>query len=195
MRGVSDDSTHPPARPTAIACVSAILACVQASTSPPPADAAAGHAAAAPIADELAEQLLALWRAVLAPRGVATYAIFEELDLTLTQVKTLTALSADELTVKDLAERLGLSLPGASRAVDALVERGLLGRREDPTDRRMKRLRCTDAGHQALERLDEARLAGVANFTATLPAAQRKRLSAALAPILDDLARAGRERA
>ena len=167
---------------------------MQASTSRPSAAAdAAGAAARGAVADELAEQLLALWRAVLAPRGVATYAIFEELDLTLTQVKTLTALSADELTVKDLAERLGLSLPGASRAVDALVERGLLARREDSTDRRMKRLRCTDAGRRALERLDEARLAGVANFTATLPAGQRKRLSAALAPILDDLARAARE--
>ena len=74
----------------------------------------------------------ALARTSCAPRGVGAYAIFEELDLTLTQVKALTALSADELTVKDLAERLGLSLPGASRAVDALVERGLLGRREDP---------------------------------------------------------------
>ncbi len=149
----------------------------------------------APTAAELAEQLLVLWRAVLAPRGVATYAIFEELDLTLTQVKTLTALSAEELTVKALAERLGLSLPGASRAVDALVERGLLARREDTSDRRMKRLRCTDAGHAALERLDEARMAGVARFTATLPPAQRKRLSGALRPILDDLARPGTERA
>jgi DNA-binding MarR family transcriptional regulator len=165
---------------------------MQASTSPRPADPSA-RAAPTPVDDELAEQLLALWRAVLAPRGVATYAIFEELDLTLTQVKTLTALSADELTVKDVAERLGLSLPGASRAVDALVERGLLGRREDTTDRRMKRLRCTDAGRQALERLDEARLAGVANFTATLPPAQRRRLAAALTPILDDLAQSTRD--
>jgi DNA-binding MarR family transcriptional regulator len=163
---------------------------MQASTSSP--STAADRAA--PAADELAEQLLALWRAVLAPRGVATYAIFEELDLTLTQVKTLIALSAEELTVKDLAERLGLSLPGASRAVDALVERGLLGRREDTTDRRMKRLRCTDDGRDALERLDEARLAGVSQFTATLPAAQRKRLSAALRPILDDLAEPSRGR-
>jgi DNA-binding MarR family transcriptional regulator len=160
---------------------------MQASTVPaePPATAAAGT--------ELAEQLLALWRAVLSPRGVGSYAIFEELDLTLTQVKTLTALSAGELTVKQLAERLGLSLPGASRAVDALVERGLLGRREDPIDRRMKRLRCTDAGRDALARLDEARLAGVAQFTATLPAAQRKRLSGALRPILEELDRATKE--
>jgi len=150
----------------------------------------ASAAAEAPVAAELAEQLLALWRAVLTPRGVGSYAIFEELDLTLTQVKTLIALSDGELTVKELAERLGLSLPGASRAVDALVDRGLLGRREDPADRRMKRLRCTDAGHEALTRLDEARLAGVAQFTATLPGAQRRRLSAALRPILEDLERA-----
>ena len=137
---------------------------------------------------ELAEQLLALWRAVISPGGVGAYRIFEELDLTLTQVKALIALSADELTVKDLAARLGLSLPGASRAVDGLVERGLLARREDTTDRRMKRLRCTDAGRRALQRLDEARLAGIAQFTAKLPAAQREHLSDALRPILDDLA-------
>jgi DNA-binding MarR family transcriptional regulator len=162
---------------------------MQASISPPE------PTPEAPAATELAEQLLALWRAVLAPRGVGSYAIFEELDLTLTQVKALTALSAGELTVKDLAERLGLSLPGASRAVDALVDRGLLGRREDSSDRRMKRLCCTAAGHDALTRLDEARLAGVATFTATLPAAQRKRLSGALRPILEDLERTREESA
>jgi DNA-binding MarR family transcriptional regulator len=143
--------------------------------------------------DELAGQLLALWRAILAPSGVAAYKIFEELDLTLMQVKTLTALATEELTVKDLAERLGLSLPGASRAVDGLVARGLLARREDTTDRRMKRLRCTDDGHEALERLDEARLAGVARFTAALPADQRRHLSRALQPILDDLTQPARE--
>lgn len=136
---------------------------------------------------ELAAQLLALWRSVMSSGGVAAYAIFEELDLTLTQVKALTALSGVELTVKDLAERLGLSLPGTSRAVDALVDRSLVARREDPEDRRMKRLRCTDSGRVSLERLDEARLAGLEQFAATLPAAQAERLSAALRPILDGL--------
>jgi DNA-binding MarR family transcriptional regulator len=150
-----------------------------ASSDAPTAEA--GSAAA------LAGQLLALWRGVMSTNGVGAYAIFEELELTLTQVKALTALSGAELTVKELAERLGLSLPGASRAVDALVARDLIGRREDSADRRMKRLRCTDAGLRALERLDEARLAGIESFTAALPPAQRKRLSAALRPILDDL--------
>ena len=161
---------------------------MHASSSPDPS------AVATPPDATLAEELLALWRAVIAPNGVGAYAIFEELDLTLTQVKALIALAAAELTVKDLAERLGLSLPGTSRAVDALVARGLVGRREDTADRRMKRLRCTDAGREALRRLDEARLAGIAQFTATLPADQRERLSRALRPILDGLAAGGCER-
>ena len=164
---------------------------MQASIEPP----APAAGPAAPRDTQLAEQLLALWRAVIAPNGVGAYAIFEELDLTLTQVKALIALATAELTVKDLAEQLGLSLPGTSRAVEVLVARGLLDRREDTTDRRMRRLRCTDAGREALRRLDEARLAGIAQFTATLPADQRERLSSALQPILEDLAagRGGRE--
>jgi DNA-binding MarR family transcriptional regulator len=139
---------------------------------------------------EVAADLLALWRHVMSTGRAGTYAIFEELDLTLTQVKALNAVAARELTVKELAERLGLSLPGASRAVDALVSRELVDRREDPDDRRQKRLLATDAGRDALRRLDEARLAGIEAFAATLPAARCRRLSAALRPILDGLPQA-----
>lgn len=141
------------------------------------------HAASA----ELAAQMLALWRAVMTTSSVGAYAIFEELDLTLTQVKALCALSEAELTVKELAERLGLSLPGTSRAVDALVERALLDRREDSADRRMKRLSATAAGRRALERVHEARLAGLEQFTATLPDDLRARLSDALRPVVEHL--------
>jgi DNA-binding MarR family transcriptional regulator len=131
--------------------------------------------------------LLALWRHVIGTGNADAYAVFEELDLTLTQVKALNALTRSELTVKELAERLGLSLPGASRAVDALVSRDLIDRREDPDDRRQKRLLATAAGRDALRRLDEARLAGIAAFAATLPDQQCERLSGALRPILDAL--------
>lgn len=146
-----------------------------------------------PAAEQLATDLLALWRHVIGsgsgdPRA---YAAFDELDLTLTQVKALCALTNAELTVKELAERLGLSLPGASRAVDALVARDLLHRREDPDDRRQRRLSSSSAGRRALERLDEARLAGIAAFAATLPAARCECLSRALRPIIDDLEEAG----
>jgi DNA-binding MarR family transcriptional regulator len=155
---------------------------VQASTTSAPSPDAGATSAA-----ELAEQLLALWRSAITTGRVGSYAIFEELDLTLTQVKTLCVLATAELTVKDLAEQLGLSLPGTSRAVEALVERDLLDRREDRDDRRMKRVRCTDAGREALERLDEARLAGIENFAATIPPTHRRQRSGALRPILDGL--------
>jgi DNA-binding MarR family transcriptional regulator len=158
---------------------------VQASTHVPAPTA--GADAGATSAAELAEQLLVLWRSAITTGRVGSYAIFEELDLTLTQVKALCVLATAELTVKDLAEQLGLSLPGTSRAVDALVERDLLGRREDRDDRRMKRVRCTDAGRDALQRLDEARLAGIENFAATILPAHRTQLSGALRPILDGL--------
>jgi DNA-binding MarR family transcriptional regulator len=151
---------------------------------------ASTSAAEAASAAELAEQLLALWRRLMTAGAFNAYAAFEDLDLTLTQVKALLALSDAELTVKELAEHLGLSLPGTSRAVDALVERDLLHRREDLHDRRMKRLRNTAAGDEALARLDEGRLAGLEAFTATLPHSQRKRLAAALRPIVDGLAEA-----
>ncbi len=82
------------------------------------------------VADELAAELLELWRHVLGTGHPGAYAIFEELDLSLTQDTAPVALSHDELSVKELAERLSLSLPGASRAVDALVSRGLIDRRE-----------------------------------------------------------------
>jgi len=159
---------------------------MQASFSAAQATGAAVEAGSAPA---LAEQLLALWRHVLTHGGADSYAIFDELELTLTQVKALHALADQELSVRELAEKLNLSLPGASRAVDALVDRELLTRREDQTDRRMKRLGSTPAGLTALARLDESKLVGLESFSATLPAAQRKRLSAALRPILDDLHR------
>jgi MarR family 2-MHQ and catechol resistance regulon transcriptional repressor len=112
---------------------------------------------------------------------------FERLDLSFTQFKALTAAADGEPTVKALAERLGLSLPGASRAVDQLARRGLLDRREDVDDRRCKRLSITDAGRELVHRLDDARRDALEAFAQGIDPAQRERLLAALAPVLEDL--------
>ena len=63
--------------------------------------------------------------------------------------------------MKALAESLGVSLPAMSRAVDGLFERGFVGREEDPADRRMKRVRLTDAGRTVPQALNEARLSAL----------------------------------
>ena len=51
-----------------------------------------------------------------------------------------------EITLKQAAELVHVSLPAASRIVDDLVRRGFVQRREDPADRRMKRVSLTEAG-------------------------------------------------
>jgi DNA-binding MarR family transcriptional regulator len=114
------------------------------------------------------------------------YELVEELDLTLTQLKALHALdlAAEEASVKELGEALGLSLPAASRTVEGLLRRGYLERREDDRDRRVKRVRLTPAGRNAVERLNRARLAGLESFASTLTQTQRARLAGAIESLL-----------
>jgi DNA-binding MarR family transcriptional regulator len=71
-----------------------------------------------------------------------------------------------------------------SRAVDGLYERGLIDRKEDPADRRMKRLRLTPAGRAVTASLAEGRLAGIERFLATLSDEEADSLRGALALIL-----------
>lgn len=113
------------------------------------------------------------------------FALMEELDLNFTCFKALhTLLDADdELSVKQVAEHLGISLPGASRTVDALLQREMLERREDPVDRRMKRVRVTDHGRDVAHRIEVARLAGVERYLEALSPEQRDRLALALSDL------------
>jgi DNA-binding MarR family transcriptional regulator len=134
---------------------------------------------------KLAAELLELWHHLMRGSSQQMYALITELDLSITHMKTLHVLAdgGSELSVKELSDRLGLSLPGASRIVDALLRRGWLERREDPDDRRMKRVRITAEGQKVLERIEAARLAGLEDYAASLTPEQRTRLSSALADL------------
>jgi DNA-binding MarR family transcriptional regulator len=134
---------------------------------------------------KLAAELLELWHHLMRGSTQQLYALIAELDLSITQMKTLHILTdgGSELSVKELSDRLGLSLPGASRIVDALMRRGWLERREDPDDRRMKRVRITAEGRKILDRIETARLAGLEDYAASLTPEQRARLSSALSDL------------
>jgi DNA-binding MarR family transcriptional regulator len=134
---------------------------------------------------QLAAELLGLWHHLMRGSSEHLYALIGELDISITQMKTLHALSdcAQEISVKQLSDRLGLSLPGASRIVDGLLRRGWVERREDPDDRRMKRIGITDAGREIVERIETARLVGLEKYAAALSPEQRTRLSAALSDL------------
>ncbi len=105
----------------------------------------------------------------------------ERLDLSFTQVKALNLLSdRDPVSVKGLSDSIGLSLPGVSRAIEGLVQRGMVKRAEDPEDRRAKRLTLTAKGRRTMQGLMEIRLAGVREFVAALEPAARDALLHAL---------------
>ena len=134
----------------------------------------------------LARDLLAVMLYIQKHSGQDFYVLVEEMDLTLTQLKALHVLdiAAEETSVKELSEGLGLSLPAASRTVEGLLRRGYLERREDDHDRRVKRLRLTAAGRDAVERLNRARLAGLERFASTLTDTERTRLAGAISSLL-----------
>jgi DNA-binding MarR family transcriptional regulator len=91
----------------------------------------------------------------------------------------------EPVTVKELGDSLGLSLAAMSRAADGLVQRGLVTRLEDEHDRRMKRLSLTRAGDVLVQKLRDARLAGIEEFVATLSAKECTLLAKALDLIMD----------
>ena len=134
---------------------------------------------------QLASELLDLWHHLMRGSSRHLYALIAELDVSITQMKTLHALTdcVGEISVKELSDRLGLSLPGASRIVDALLRRGWVERKEDPDDRRMKRIGITAEGRKALDRIETARLAGLEDYAASLTPEQRTRLSSALSDL------------
>lgn len=109
-----------------------------------------------------------------------------DFELSFSQMKALhhLALEPHAISVKELGEGLGLSLAAMSRAADELVQRGLVNRTEDQTDRRIKRLCLTDEGRALVQKMREVRMAGFEQFVATLSPKESAQLAKALEPIL-----------
>lgn len=110
-----------------------------------------------------------------------------EHQLSLTQIKVLYHLEEQDETessIKALADQFAMSVAAMSRTVDGLHQRGFVERREDTDDRRMKRVRISPAGADLVGLLTEMRLSQLNEFLSTLSDAQRKRLGAAIEPIV-----------
>ncbi len=83
---------------------------------------------------------------------------FGDFDFSLPQMATLLLLDEEgEFTIKQVAEILGRSVSATSRLLDHLVERGLVSRREDERDRRVKRVAITEDGRTLIATLERRR--------------------------------------
>lgn len=77
-----------------------------------------------------------------------------DLNLTMPQLKVALVLYRQgPIAAQDLAARIATSPATLSGIVDRLVTQGLVERREDPDDRRVRRLELTDEGREQIDRV------------------------------------------
>ena len=141
-------------------------------------------------AQETAARISALLRHLFLYDRGNLIRVIEESGLTMTQSKALLELgglgeATEARQVSDLAEALGVSVPSMSRAVDGLVRKRLATRVEDAEDRRVRRIAITAKGKKLVETLVVVRQAGMETFAASLTAAQRRKLDAAVDALMD----------
>jgi DNA-binding MarR family transcriptional regulator len=135
----------------------------------------------------VAERLFALFTHLMRTALSDQLVMVAELDLTHSQCKMLALLSEEpsaELSLKDLSSGIGISLPAVSRGIENLLQRGYVERREDSEDRRMKRVRITDAGSEIHQAMYGAKYDGIREFAATLSVDEAQGLIDALDPIV-----------
>ena len=120
---------------------------------------------------EIQDREPAMFRAM----GPASARDWIAVDLTMSQLKVAFLLygampprGGDGLRVSEVARLLGVTLPTVTSVMDKLVERGMLRRDEDPTDRRQHVCRLTPDGLQLIERLAAGRRAYTSKLLAYL---------------------------
>lgn len=116
------------------------------------------------------------------------HGLLQELHLSLPQLGTLHYLRAEGTqSVSAIAHHLQLSLAATSHLVERLVQRDLLARTEDPSDRRQKRVDLTDAGRALVGGIQAEAMASLDALLATVPPDLRERFDQDLRELLDAL--------
>jgi DNA-binding MarR family transcriptional regulator len=82
--------------------------------------------------------------------------------------------------VTDIGDELGVTSAAASQMLERLVQGGLVERREDPDDRRAKRIVLTERGHRLVRGIGEIRQRQFAALADTMSPRERGLVAAAL---------------
>ncbi len=81
-------------------------------------------------------------------------AVVEQSGLPFSRIRILKRLAARPMTVKQVAQAATIDAPAATVAINDLEDRGLVVREIDSANRRCKLVSLTDAGHEALSKID-----------------------------------------
>jgi DNA-binding MarR family transcriptional regulator len=117
-----------------------------------------------------------------------TLAVMNEMGLTMAQMVTLHLLThLGPLSVSSVAACLRLSAPATSHLVDRMVVAGLVGRSEDPLDRRHKRVAITPKGRDLIEGAQARRAVEFTRVLSRLTAEAQAQFGKALARVVSEL--------
>jgi len=130
------------------------------------------------------------WAKVFMNRALSDFKRFmEDTGLSFSHVNILMRLFHGGISgVSEIGERMGITNAAASQTVDRLVHMGLIIRKEDPDDRRAKRLELTQVGRDMIEKGVDTRSHWIERLTDTLSAEEQDLITSALT-ILTEAAR------
>lgn len=108
-------------------------------------------------------------------------------ELSLSQMRSVFILGShgSPMSVNELAGELGLSLAAAGRGIDKLVGLDIVDRREDASDRRIKRISLTEKGREIVDAQMSVKEDLLRDFVSRLPAEVRDNLRSALDAVVN----------
>jgi len=126
------------------------------------------------------------WTEVFMKRSVGGFIQYtKEQGLSMSQMGALLHISRLGASgVTELGDELGVTSAAASQMLDRLVESGLVLRREDPDDRRAKRLELTERGQKVMRGSIEARQRWFGGLAEALSARERDHATASLRTLI-----------
>lgn len=130
-------------------------------------------------------------------RMLRTYADYKAAQFGITRAQWVVLVRVDRsegLKQSELAEMLELAPISLTRLLDKLCDSGLIERRADPIDRRVKRLFLTPAAHPLLEKLGDLGEDLMATALAGVESANVERMVAQLDIVKENLRQAIQQR-
>jgi DNA-binding MarR family transcriptional regulator len=131
---------------------------------------------------ELLPRVLTEWTGVLMRASTGDFnRIMREQGLSMPQISTLMRLFYHRAAaVSDIGAAMGVSNAAASQMIDRLVQLGLIDRREDRLDRRVRQVDLTEKGRQLIQQAMDVRRRWMEDLTARLTPEQQDAIVTAL---------------
>ena len=121
------------------------------------------------------------WIEVFMRRSMHNFICYsKEKGLSMSQIGALFRIFRGKSSVSDIGDNLGVTSAAASQMLERLVQQGLILRKEDPNDRRVRQIVLTDKGRQILQETIAARQGWLENLAHILSDSEREQITAAL---------------